>query len=82
MDNSKDNDHRVSRGEHLQWCKDRALEYVKVGDCQQAFASMAADLGEHDETAGHSGIELGMGLLMIGSLNEPHEMRKFIEGFN
>jgi len=72
----------MTRSEHLQWCKDRALEYVDAGDLQQAFASMGSDLSKHSETAGHIGIELGMDLLMIGDLNTSEKMRKFIEGFN
>ncbi len=72
----------MTRNEHLQWCKNRALEYVDAGDLQQAFASMGSDLNKHPETAGHSGIKLGMGLMMIGDLNTPDKMRRFIEGFN
>jgi hypothetical protein len=57
------------------------LEYVNAGDLQQAFASMGSDLSKHPETAGHVGIGLGMGLIIIGDLNSPDKMRKFIEGF-
>jgi hypothetical protein len=72
----------ISRAEHLAWCKKRALEYVDVGDVNQAFASMGSDLRKHDETRNHAGIELGMMLLMSGRLSSPAEMRTFIEGFN
>lgn len=72
----------MTRSEHLQWCKDRALEYVDAGDLQQAFASMGSDLNKHPETAGHIGIQLGVGLMMIGDLNTSDKMRKFINGFN
>ena len=72
----------MTRAEHLQWCKDRALDYVNMGDTTEAFASMGSDLSKHPETANHAGIQLGMGLLMIGQLNTQAEMRKFIEGFN
>lgn len=34
----------MTRAEHLQWAKDRALEYVAIGDMNQAFASMTSDL--------------------------------------
>ena len=71
-----------TREEHLQWCKDRALEYVNNGEFTNAVASMASDLSEHPETEGHAGIQLGLGLLMMGSLNTAEETRKFIEGFN
>lgn len=68
--------------EHLAWCKKRALEYVEAGDLHNAFASMASDLGKHPETAGHSGIELGMLQMMGGFLDTPQKMREYIEGFN
>jgi len=72
----------ASREEHLAWCKERALDLVDQGDLTQAYASMASDLRKHDGTAGHPAIELGMMLMMGGHLSTPHEMRKFIEGFN
>lgn len=68
----------MDRAEHLQWCKDRALAYLP-NDPDQAFASMMSDLGRHDETRGHVGMELGMALMMTGNL---HDMRNFITGFN
>lgn len=70
------------KGEHLAWCKQRALEYCDAGDVDQAFASMASDLGKHPETEGHMGIQLGMMQLMGGMLSSPAQMRRFIEGFN
>lgn len=72
----------MDRTEHMVWCKKRALEYVDAGDTQQAYTSMASDLGKHDETAGHIGIEMGMMMLIGGNLKTAPEMRKFIEGFN
>ena len=71
-----------TREEHLQWCKDRALQYVEAGDNHQAFASMSSDLGKHPETEGHGGIMLGMGLMMNGHLDGAKKMRDFINGFN
>lgn len=72
----------MTRQEHLDWCKQRALEYVDLGDNNQALASMGSDLGKHDETKNHAAIELGMMLLMAGHLNSQEKMRKFIQGFN
>lgn len=72
----------MTRQEHMDWCKHRALEYVERGDIQQAFASMASDLGKHKETQDHSAIELGMMLMISGNLSTAGEMRKFINGFN
>lgn len=72
----------TTRQEHLEWCKQRALEYCDLGDVNQAFASMGSDLGKHPQTANHIAIQLGMSLLMGGYLNTPARMREFINGFN
>jgi len=69
----------MNRAEHLQWCKDRALECVSRGDKNGAMSSMFSDLKKHPETADHPAIELGMMLLMTGNLGD---VRNFIEGFN
>lgn len=73
---------KMTRTEHLQWCKQRALEYVNSGDLPQAFASMGSDLNKHPETKNHSAIQLGMMMMMSGHLDTAEEMRRFIEGFN
>ncbi len=72
----------MNRQEHLAWCKKRALEYVERDDMKNAFASMASDIGKHEETAGHSGISLGMGLMMAGHLSTASKVKEWIEGFN
>ena len=72
----------MTRSEHLEWCKERALEYVDANDLSQAYTSMASDLGKHPETANHAAIQLGMMLLMAGHLDTPEKMRKFIVEFN
>lgn len=72
----------MTRAEHLQWCKDRAMEYVRTGDLQNALASMGSDLNKHPETANHAGIQIGLMQMMAGLLNTPTEMEKFIKGFN
>lgn len=78
-----------SRADHLAYCKRRALEYVDRGELQQAMISMISDLNAHPETQG-SATTIGplmLGLFMLpanasGSLQNPNEMRRFIEGFN
>lgn len=72
----------MNRAEHLAWCKQRALEYCDANDPNQAWASMASDLGKHPETENHSAIALGMMMMVAGLLRTEPEMRKFIEGFN
>lgn len=72
----------LTREEHLQWCKQRALEYARMGANAQALASMGSDLGKHPETRNHIAIGLGMQMLISGLLDRPGEMEKFINGFN
>ena len=72
----------MNRQEHMDWCKERALEYVDKGDVQNAWASMVSDIGKHDETRGHPALEMGTLMFMQGALKNPEEMRDFINGFN
>lgn len=72
----------TTRSEHLKWCKDRAMEYVKAGDNDGALASMFSDLRKHAETEDHSGIQLGAMMMMGGMLNTSSQVEKFILGFN
>jgi hypothetical protein len=60
----------VTRAEHLEWCKERALQYVAAGD-----------LSKHPETEDHLGIVLGLQLMMTGKISSPEGMRDFINGF-
>jgi hypothetical protein len=70
----------MTRAEHLEWCKKRALEYARAGELQNAVASMGSDLNKHPETRGHIGIELGVGLLFTRPTQ--HDIIHWIEGFN
>lgn len=74
----------MTRQEHMNWCKQRALEYVDKGDLNSAHASMISDLGKHDETRSSAEIggSLGMTLMLAGKLSTPKQMRDFINGFN
>lgn len=76
------NQRMMTRAEHLDWSKKRALEYVDRGDLAQAMASMGSDLSKHPELEKHSAIRLGVMLMLGGQLNSPEKMRKFIEGFH
>lgn len=70
----------LTRAEHLQWCKDRAHEYINQGDYKNAVISMMSDLGKHPETQDEPGIELGLGLLVAGFVSR-HDAVNYIEGF-
>ncbi len=72
----------MTRAEHLQWCKDRALEYVEMGDLDQAMASMLSNLGKHVDTQGHPGSQIMLMKKVCGHLGTGQEMRTFINGFN
>ena len=40
----------MTRDEHLDWCRKRALEHLDAGDLTHAVASMASDLKTHPDT--------------------------------
>ena len=72
----------MTRDEHLEWCKTRALEYVEQGDFAQAVTSMLSDIRKHPETQSEALMMLGMGLLAGGHLDTADKTRDFIEGFS
>lgn len=72
----------MTRSEHLQWCKDRAIEYTKAGKVSEAFSSFSSDMSKHSETSNHSALQLGFSLFFGGHLNTAAEMEKWILGFN
>lgn len=71
----------MTRAEHLQWCKDRALLYLPH-DPEQAAMSMISDLRKHPELEDHAGIVLGGMLMMGGFLSKASEAERWIKGFN
>ena len=73
----------MNRIEHMNWCKQRAMEYIKAGDLNQAFVSMCSDVMKHEETKMHATTnQLGMSLLMTGNLNTVKQMTDWIQGYN
>ena len=72
----------MNRDEHLRWCKDRALEYVKVGDAKQAIASFMSDMSKHSETENRVALQLMAMMLFSGLLSTPKQVEDFILGFN
>lgn len=72
----------MTRSEHLQWAKNRALEYADAGDLLNALASLTSDLEKHPETKGHIGVQLGMMEMLAGTIKTPAQMRAHIEGYN
>jgi len=70
------------RSDHLQWCKQRANEYMEQNDLQQAFVSFQSDMAKHPETEDNIGLRAGMTLLFSGQLSSKQEMKEWIERFN
>ncbi len=70
----------MTRREHIQWCKRRALAYLPDNP-SDAFASMVSDMQKHPETCDHPAINLGCQLFLEGKLDTTEKMRHFIEGF-
>jgi hypothetical protein len=71
----------MTRDEHLTWCKQRALEYVAVGELDNAVASMGSDLSQHEGTRNPA----NDGLLVLGMMyvvdGDAAGVRRWIEGF-
>ena len=72
----------MTRQEHLEWCKQRALEYAEANDLTNAFASFQSDMSKHTETSDHLALEMGTMLLLGSHLSTPHQMKDWINGFN
>lgn len=75
----------MTRAEHLQWCKDRAMEYVNKGDLLNGVTSMMSDLTKHPETAKSADGPLAMlGLLAAqqAQSGDRDGVVRYIKGFN
>lgn len=71
----------MTRDEHLKWCKDRAHEYLAIGDIKNAITSMMSDLDKHDETRCSNPFLIQLGMLAAMN-NDRNEAKRFIDGFN
>jgi hypothetical protein len=75
-------DSMITREEHIEWCKKRALEYLDAGDLSQAFTSMLSDVHKHPECKNHPGLHIGTGFMMLpGWIQNREEIRRWIVGF-
>ena len=75
----------MTREQHLQWCKDRAMEYVKTGDLVEAVISMMSDLNKHEETRPTPGgalSALGLMAAMQAQSGDRNGVVRYITGFN
>ena len=71
----------MTRDEHVNWCKKRALEYLDRGDVSNAIASIMSDMNKHPETKLEPGSVFTMLGLMAVASGDPREARRYIEGF-
>lgn len=70
-----------TRVEHLEWCKERALEYLDRGDVQNAIASMLSDLRKHPELEYSANPHLALIGMTIAADGDVKRARNYIEGF-
>jgi hypothetical protein len=69
----------MTRAEHLQWAKDRALAYLPANPVE-AMTSMMSDLTKHAELKNHAGLRIAP--MFYGGHKDPQGVRRWIEGFN
>lgn len=75
------NEEKTERQKHLDWCKARAAEYIKLGDQTQAFASFMSDMRKNEETANHPVLGLFASMFFEGHFKTTEELGKYIEDF-
>jgi hypothetical protein len=73
-----------TRAQHLEFCKQRALEYVERGELLNAVTSMMSDLKKHPDTE-----DTGTALSMLGLMaaqqaqaGDREAVVRYIKGFN
>ena len=73
-----------TRQEHLEFCKQRAMEYVEQNDLLNAVTSMMSDLTKHPETKSIGDTLNGLGLLaaMQAQQGDRDAVIRYIKGFN
>jgi hypothetical protein len=65
--------------ERLEWCKQRALEYLDQHDVRNAICSMISDMGTYGVGTKNEAI-LALGIIIATNKNEV-EARRWIMGF-
>lgn len=72
----------LTREEHLERAKEKALRYADAGEPENALASLEAELQRHPGTRHHPWLERGLILMRRGRLRTRDEMRRYIAGFH
>ena len=68
----------MTRAEHLQWAKDRALAYLPQNPTE-ALTSFLSDMRKHEETADHPMLPMTAMLMLSGSMED---VGKHIRDYN
>jgi hypothetical protein len=72
----------LTRAEHLQWAKDRALAYVDAVDLPSACASILSDLSKHPQIDPSAARMVWSIEAVTGGLDTADKVRRFINGIN
>ena len=73
----------MTRQEHIEWCKKRAIEEMDFyHDSSKAYISMASDLRKHSETNDSILIDLCIMQLLLNPKPSRQEAINFLNGFN
>lgn len=74
----------MTRQEHLDWSKKRAMEYVDQGDLLNGVTSIMSDLSKHPETDPTRGPLAMLGLLAMqqAQSGDREAVVRYIKGFN
>lgn len=65
----------MTRAEHLEWAKARALDYLDRGEYLNGISSMLSDMNKHPQLADHCGLPLAMTLRTLD------DARSWVEAF-
>lgn len=72
-----------TREQYVQWCKDRAMEYVERGDLLEGVTSMMSDMDKRDDTKLKGALgALGIHAAMQAQQGNRDMVERFILGFN
>ena len=74
----------ITRSEHMNWCKERALVELEHSGPASAIASMKSDFSKHPSTANNPSLDMmvtiAMVQLMQGQFNK-QKAKEWVEGF-
>lgn len=70
----------MTRSEHVEWCKQRAREYLDKGDIANGVTSMLSDMQKHPDCGVNPMLAM-LGMMTITQHDLPGAKR-FVEGFN